>query len=327
MVALVARRVAVVLMLILLPVGAGAATLTAEHVVVFGDSTSDTGLAFELSGGSIPPSPPYAEGRFSNDEVWPDYTQKRFEAAGGSLQNFAVGGSLATGIAQIQVAAFALTGERHADMAAVHFAGGNDIIQIADNRPRGTVGRIAATSAARLAAESVGLTARALGELGITKLAVFNAVDVGALPLYADNPVRARYASEASRDFNLQLDSVLRRLQRDGFEIAKVDVGALFRDAIATPSAYGFTNVTDPCLRADGTICDDPDSYLFWDRRHPSAAAHRFIALLLEDHLAPMGVSPVQVQIAAAPIPAPAVLLLAALAGLGLAARRRATSA
>ena len=41
-----------------------------EGIVVFGDSLTDTGNFFFISGDTYPVSPPYYDGRFSNGPVW-----------------------------------------------------------------------------------------------------------------------------------------------------------------------------------------------------------------------------------------------------------------
>jgi phospholipase/lecithinase/hemolysin len=320
------RLAAVTVAAALAPLSAGAATMTADHLVVFGDSLSDTGGAHKLTGGRIPASPPNAPKRFSNGDIWVDHVRRDFARAGGTVQNYSLGGATSLGVTTGQVGAFALDGRRRPNMAAVLASVHNDLEIIARERRSGTIGRRVADAATRMVARSVGLNARALADLGISKFVVFNAVDIGQLPLYANDPRRAGYATRASEIFNAALLPVLRNLRRDGYEVVEFDIAGLFSDAMANPAAYGFTNVTDTCLRPDGRICADPDSYLYWDRRHPTAAAHRHIAMLMGEHLRPAGAVQ-QVQIAAAPIPAPAVLLLAALAGLGLAARRRAASA
>src|ERR1051325_327508 len=62
-----------------------------SRIYVFGDSLSDTGNFYTLTGGY--PPPPYAGGRFSNGKVWVEYTA---DALGMSIQsggNFAVAGA------------------------------------------------------------------------------------------------------------------------------------------------------------------------------------------------------------------------------------------
>ena len=52
-----------------------------SEIVVFGDSDSDTGNVYELSGEMQPKSPPYFEGRWSNGPVWVEYLAERFDVA------------------------------------------------------------------------------------------------------------------------------------------------------------------------------------------------------------------------------------------------------
>jgi phospholipase/lecithinase/hemolysin len=59
-----------------LAIAFSSATVVAEpidRVVVISDSLADTGNLSALTGGLVPQVPPYAEGRFSNGDVWVDY--------------------------------------------------------------------------------------------------------------------------------------------------------------------------------------------------------------------------------------------------------------
>lgn len=67
-------------------------------------------------------------------------------------------------------------------------------------------------------------------------------------------------------------------------KIISLDVNTLFADVLANPSAFGLTNVTEPCLtnfkpgfQFDG-ICSNPDEFLFWDDVHPTSAAYRLVS-------------------------------------------------
>src|SRR5262245_61575441 len=72
---LMTRRAALILMigsLLGAHIAAHANSAPFSRIVVFGDSLSDTGNFFHLTGGLVPPSP-YANGRFSNGPLWVEY--------------------------------------------------------------------------------------------------------------------------------------------------------------------------------------------------------------------------------------------------------------
>jgi outer membrane lipase/esterase len=63
-------------------------------------------------------------------------------------------------------------------------------------------------------------------------------------------------------------------------------MAALFNAVITNPARFGFTNVTQPCLNtATGAVCASPDTSLFWDPLHPTAAGHRLISAYALDPL------------------------------------------
>jgi phospholipase/lecithinase/hemolysin len=51
--------------------------MVASNIFVFGDSLSDTGNLFKLTGDLFPPSPPYFNGRLSNGKVAVEYLDDR----------------------------------------------------------------------------------------------------------------------------------------------------------------------------------------------------------------------------------------------------------
>ncbi len=63
---------------------------TVEHVVVFGDSLSDTGNLYAATGGGVPPDPPYWQGRASNGPLWSELLAADLGAA---LTNNAINGA------------------------------------------------------------------------------------------------------------------------------------------------------------------------------------------------------------------------------------------
>jgi outer membrane lipase/esterase len=58
-------------------------------------------------------------------------------------------------------------------------------------------------------------------------------------------------------------------------DVELFDAFGLLSDAVAHPSDFGLSNVTDAC--AQFTPCD-PSQYLFWDGIHPTSAAEPFIS-------------------------------------------------
>ncbi len=89
-------------------------------------------------------------------------------------------------------------------------------------------------------------------------------------------------AQSASMAFNQQLDLLLGGFS--SLDIRSLDVYDALNDIVADPGAYGLTNVTDPCYtgEVDGspigaipvTTCLNPNQYVFWDYEHPTTALH-----------------------------------------------------
>lgn len=94
--------------------------------------------------------------------------------------------------------------------------------------------------------------------------------------------------SEALVDlFNLVLATGLNDLQTamPSLNLMQFDVNSLFDELVANPAAFGFDNANTSCydgpdltFDGGGTVCSDPDSYVFWDRIHPTTAAHQLLA-------------------------------------------------
>ena len=72
-----------------------------------------------------------------------------------------------------------------------------------------------------------------------------------------------------------------------GFTVFRLDVAGLFNEALANPTAFGLTNVTQaaaPGLQP-GTgsyntdqIAPNANEYLFWDDLHPTTTVHAHLA-------------------------------------------------
>ena len=281
---------------------------------VFGDSLVDAGNIFNLTG--FPPSPPYAQ-QLSNGPVWPEQLADKLgvnpvlstEAlpalnnGATSLPtegiNFALAGSLTSRLnsasadlpgLQQQVADFvALARLAAPDPNALYvlLAGGNDYNSAVANPAA------VATSATlpNQVTDNLIDAASALIDAGARRLLVSNLPDLGGQP-FADflnlaNPQSAARLSKLSSEHNLLLSQKLASLEAaSGADIIQLDLAKLFVETITNPESFGFTNVNTACLtnaQAESglqRICNNPDEFLFWDDRHPTAAGHRAIAQL-----------------------------------------------
>lgn len=290
---------------------AGSASASSfSNMYVFGDSLSDSGNVFSLTGGAIPAAP-YWNGRFSNGPTYAENLASRLGLSatpsrlGGN--NYAHGGATAGfgssigGVATdlgTQVGAFrGLSGPADSHALYVVWAGANDL--------RGN------PSAAGISAALTGLSnaVQGLYAEGARDFLVMNMPDLGLTPEATHHGANAA-ARAGSIAFDTFFTATIGGLRGGlaGSNIRTLDTFALLSDVAAHPGTYGLSNVTDNCLLA-GPACT-PGSYLFWDEIHPTAIGHRLLA-------------DAAYKVLAVPEPSAYALLLAGLALIGLAARRR----
>lgn len=241
------------------------------EVYVFGDSLSDTGMVFRATGGMYPPNPTYFQGRYSNGRVWIEYLAESLHLSSKQTHNFAYGGSTTGSVGNSyvpsllnQVQTFTQTHQHtNSDALYVLWAGANDYLQ--------------GVSSATIPVKNVTTAISSLTDVGAKKILVANLPDLGQLPA-TRNSTNSVNLSALTQAHNQGLRRSLKVLsqQHSDLEIVQLDANALYRDAIANPAAFNFTNVSSPCLSGSST-CGKPDQFLFWDGIHPTAAAHRII--------------------------------------------------
>ena len=279
---------------LVLPVKAWAAAFS--QMYVFGDSLSDTGNLFNLTGS--PPSP-YFNGRISNGPNWIDYlsedlgldpiTYTSFLGGAGSPTqgiNFAFTGAT-TGTAntivnglpglQQQIGFFnnyIQTNTPATDALYIVWAGGNDYFP--------TTSSFVPFTDPTTPVNNLSFAVQSLATVGARNILVVNLPNLGDTPLLNDTPVSDSFNTLAQAH-NSSLNTTIGNLRQSlgsGVNLFSLDVNSLFSDAINNPANYGFTNVTDACI--DNVQCvTDPNvqnQYLFWDQIHPTTVAHELVA-------------------------------------------------
>ncbi|MDP9051661.1 MAG: SGNH/GDSL hydrolase family protein [Acidobacteriota bacterium] len=276
-----------------------------RHIVVFGDSLSDTGNDARLSAnayGFYFPGPnfDYTAGRFTDGYdtlpaamnyrgVWveqlaailpekpvifnsldggKDYAYG-FAFTGGGTTYFNFYGPFAITIdnVDLQITHYLATHPKIDDKTLfVVWGGANDILNATTTNDIVNAGINQAADVERLI------------DAGATQIIVPNLPPLGAIPRLNMTPYSGPVTQETAL-FNDTLAAGL-KVVRDSnsgkhLRIYPMDVFGLFNKIIASPSAYGMTDVTD----SSQLQAVNPDTYLFWDGLHPTTHGHNILAL------------------------------------------------
>ena len=326
------RLLAYILAAVLAPALALAAPITS--LVVVGDSLSDDGNGFILTGGTFPP-PPYDQGG-SNGPVAVEYLASALglplapSAAGGT--NYAVLGA-ATGAVEIPLLAPLTTENVVALQYGQPALEGTSlltqtlgVLSLGPLDPNalffvwGGANDLAIDPSLATAGDALNNLATIISALyfsGARQFLVPNLPDLSLTPFGLSLTQAERDGLQAlTIGFNAGLAGAVTGLSGlPDIEIESFDTFGLFSAILANPSAFGFTNISTPCftgnLQNGGSVCADPSSYLFWDSVHPTTAAHQVLGSAFAASVAE-------------PVPEPASLTLLGLGiSLAAAARRR----
>lgn len=294
-------RNAAVAVLTIAAAGAVAGAASAQsynRLVVFGDSLSDNGNLYAATGNTTPTSPPYFQGRFSNGPTFVEllgFNLGRYTAGSpvtGSI-DYAFGGARTDSQAsppgmRNQLLAYTGGGGVFGPNDLVSVLGGaNNIFQgffaaAFSANPTGGVAALGASAATDLNFIINDIAARGAGTILVTNLP-----RLGVTPQFSGlGPSAAALADFAGQSFNGSLFAGLVPVaaSKPNTNIIYFDLYKVSDALIADPGRFGLSNVTSSCL-VGVTVCSSPDSFLYWDGVHPTAAGHRLLAALANDYL------------------------------------------
>ena len=266
-----------------------------SRIIVFGDSLSDTGNYYEMSG-AYPPGYSGWEGRFCNGPLWVEYLAEDLGMTG-LLEDYAFWGAIAghdeSGIpgVQDQIALY-FGGSPVADPEALYivWAGHNEVFRY-----------LLAGDAGPLSAfvDNTINNIQTLWNAGARHILVGNISDLGKTPMLVGTPISA-FVSGLVGFNNQSLADALNSLAAEGVPTIAVDVFTFTDYLAAHPYQFGFSNVTDPGI---ALYPAEPTGYLFWDAAHLTTAGQHAIERLavgcLIDYLSPSrgnGMPPAQVN-------------------------------
>ena len=287
-----------------------------SEMIVFGDSLSDPGNAFVLSGsvsvrpynaGNIPDAPyPVGGLHFSNGETWAERLSASLNLTGGTgpalrapnFTNYAFGGARAASSAggpfdmSAQVGQYLANTGGIADGDALYavFFGGNDVRDalVAFNTVLLSGGSFPDAQAAAEAILADAITTFAdniiaLSSQGARNFIIPNVPNIGLAPATRElGPGAQTLATQLSFGFNVALEDALSNIEMAlPVNITRFDVFSLISGIVAAPNAFGIKNAENACITPEvnrGAVCTRPDDYLFWDGIHPTRAGHKLLA-------------------------------------------------
>ena len=266
------------------------------EIFFFGDSLTDSGNAFNLTG---IPGTPYVDGRFSNGPTWAELYAEQLDASAVASSNGGTNyafGSARTGPSQFPFINLVDQVDQYVDDAAfgdssdlfVVWAGSNDVFDAATSGDP--------TTGIESALSNIRNSITTLHANGAREFLVFNSPPLGQTPLAQASGTLAIFGLDAlSTSFNQGLTAEISDLESVlGIDITEIDINSFFGEVEANPSSFGLSNVSDAVTPFDvsttlatGLPTDDPDAFLFFDGIHPTAVGHQLIA----DHVLSVTVS------------------------------------
>jgi outer membrane lipase/esterase len=163
------------------------------------------------------------------------------------------------------------------------WGGANDIFFQLGLVQAGAISTTQAQANIGLAATQLAQQVGVLSAAGARYIMVFNLPDIGKTPAFAGSSQSAS-VSALSSFYNSTMNAGLDALN---ISIIRLNIFGLFNEAISSPGAFGFTNVTSAaCTTPTSLLCtpstlvaaNAPQTYLFADSVHPTTGGHQIIS-------------------------------------------------
>jgi phospholipase/lecithinase/hemolysin len=266
-----------------------ASASTNNSLIIFGDSLSDVGNAYQAGNTALVP-PNYVAGEYTDGTT----TTPKSAISGLWIEQLAALGGLPKPTASSASGFdYAFAGAVTATTGSTSNPGlGDQVTQFLHTYPSAPSGSLYviwgggndlnnAGSAAALPAAETSAISNLKGE--ISQLAAAGAKNFLwlNLPPLGDTPagVASGYASQlnaSSAQFKQDWSTAMTQLkaQYPSINLVGLDVYSNALQVVASPSTYGFTNVTSP---AQSQLVN-PDAYVFWDQLHPTTKAGQVLA-------------------------------------------------
>jgi phospholipase/lecithinase/hemolysin len=279
-----------------------------SQIYIFGDSLSDPGNIYALTGETskapyVPiPEAAYAIGghQFTNGKTWAQRLAQSLQLNKGgksAMEAPGVNGNYAFAGARARADSGSLAPDftTQLGMFLSHYSsfnsdalyvvqfGGNDI---RDALVAGVTDPSGATSIGILesAAEKVAENIHILYSIGARNFLVVNAPNIGFTPVVRMMGAEGA-ASFFSAYYNMSIEGRLSGLDAlPEVSIQRYNLAGFLNSIITDPSSFGITETLSPCLlfftKSDAK-CGNADEHLFWDGFHPTATVHSALGDLI----------------------------------------------
>ena len=306
----------VTLALVAVALVAAAAAQKIDKIAFFGDSLTDAGNNFILTGqGTRIPFPlgpaafSYDIGghQYSNGMVWSQYFANALglpqsglprmqSRSANPFTNYAVGEARSRSNApefpdsnltqQVEMFITDENGTISPNTLVAIWIGANDLedaLEALKTDPSGGTSEVILQQATAAILENM----EDLYQHGARMFLVANIPDLSKTPyvrfLGLTDPTIPAIASQITNEFNAAVESEASGFSATpGLQFLRLfDANALLNLVISSPGGFHLLDAVDRCtvpLVTSNAICSMPDSYLFWDATHPTTAGHRILA-------------------------------------------------